>query len=214
MRARLRVRVEAREDSDLRCATRYAVRAARPRPVRVQRTYRAWRLGASCPAPLVRTVHRRLVRAASTYSTEAPGHTSQHRSDRKIEAELVQTRVVLLSLKVDDLPWETGSRSGFGQSARPRPASARSSSGPAAFSLYQPRPIGRGRRDRACSPQAGDHRVAVLAGRVAGHAAGAVLARAAPHEPLRRLALRLLRRRGLCGRTNKRTTCTALKQPG
>ena len=102
--------------------------------------------------------------------------------DRKIEAELVQPRVVLLSLKVDDLPWETGGRSGSGQFALLGPASVRSSSGPATSSLSQPRPIGRGRRDRACSPQAGDHRVAVLAGRVAGHAAGAILARAAPHE--------------------------------
>ena len=34
--------------------TRYAVRTARPRLVRVQRTYSAWGTGASCPAPLVR----------------------------------------------------------------------------------------------------------------------------------------------------------------
>ena len=35
-------------------------------------------LGASCPVPPVRTARRRLVRAACTYSTEAPGRTCQH----------------------------------------------------------------------------------------------------------------------------------------
>ena len=61
--------------------TRYAVRPARPGPVpvRVPRTYSAWRLGASGPVPPVRTARRRLVRVARTYSTEAPGRTCQHR---------------------------------------------------------------------------------------------------------------------------------------
>ena len=158
-------------------------------------------------------MHRRLVRAASTYSTEAPGHTSQHRSDRKIEAELVQTRVVLLSLKVDDLPWETGSRSGSSQFARPRPASARSSSGPATFSLYQPRPMGRGETRRALHRLVTIGSLCLLGELPATPLAPSLLA---PHPMscAAELALRLLRRRGLCGRTNKRTTCTALKQPG
>eukprot|EP00964_Phaeocystis_antarctica_P162058 scaffold135600_cov133-Phaeocystis_antarctica.AAC.3 len=34
------------------------------RLVRAPRTYSAWRLGASCPTPLVHTAHRRLVRVA------------------------------------------------------------------------------------------------------------------------------------------------------
>ena len=38
----------------------YTVRTARPRLVRVPRTYSAWGAGASCPAPLVRTARRRL----------------------------------------------------------------------------------------------------------------------------------------------------------
>ena len=37
---------------------RYTVRTARPRLLRVRRTYSAWRLGASCPVRLVRTVRR------------------------------------------------------------------------------------------------------------------------------------------------------------
>ena len=158
-------------------------------------------------------MHRRLVRAASTYSTEAPGHTSQHRSDRKVEAELVQTRVVLLSLKVDDLPWETGSRSGSSQFARPRPASARSSSGPATSSLYQPRPMGRGETGRALHRLVTIGSLCLLGELPATPLAPSLLA---PHPMscAAELALRLLRRRGLCGRTNKRTTCSDLKQPG
>ena len=52
--------------------TRYALRTARPRLVRVPSTYSTygtWGPGASCPAPLVRTARRRLVRVARTVRT-------------------------------------------------------------------------------------------------------------------------------------------------
>ena len=52
---------------------RCAVRAARPRLVRVSGTYVAWRLGASCPAPLTRAALRRRVHVRST---KAPGRVS------------------------------------------------------------------------------------------------------------------------------------------
>eukprot|EP00964_Phaeocystis_antarctica_P127846 scaffold91553_cov63-Phaeocystis_antarctica.AAC.2 len=64
---------------------RYAVRAVR----------RGWdacsvlRLGASCPAPPVRTARRRLVRVAHTYSTQAPGRTCQHRP-RQLPVQLLR----------------------------------------------------------------------------------------------------------------------------
>ena len=59
--------------------SRYAVRTARPRLIRVRRTYSAWRFKASCPAPLVRIARRRLMRVSRTYSTEAPGRTCKLR---------------------------------------------------------------------------------------------------------------------------------------
>ena len=43
-------------------------------------TYSTWSLGASRPAPPVRTQRGRLVRVACTYPTEAPGRTCQLRS--------------------------------------------------------------------------------------------------------------------------------------
>lgn len=133
--------------------------------------------------------------------------------DRKIEAELVQPRVVLLSLKVDDLPWETGSRSGSGQSALLRPASARSSSGPETSSLYQPRPMGRGETRRALHRLVTIGSLCLLGELPATPLAPSLLA---PHPMscATELALRLLRRRGLCGRTNKRTTCRSFETAG
>ena len=155
-------------------------------------------------------MHRRLVRAASTYSTEAPGHTSQHRSDRKVEAELVQTRVVLLSLKVDDLPWETGGRSGSGQFALLRPASASSSSGrrPSAC-------ISLGQSAEACETGRALHRLVTigslcLPGELPATPPAPSLLAPHPMSCAAELALRLLGRRGLCGRTNK-NTCTAVR---
>ena len=57
---------------------RHAVRTERPRLVRAYpvRTVRG-ALGASRPAPPVRTQRGRLVRVAGTYPTEAPGRTCQ-----------------------------------------------------------------------------------------------------------------------------------------
>ena len=50
----------------------HAYRTVRPRLARVLRARSAWGPGASCPAPQVRAARRRLVRVASTFSTEAP----------------------------------------------------------------------------------------------------------------------------------------------
>ena len=63
------LRPEEIGDDERPVVHRYMVRTARPRLVRVPRTYSAWRLGASCPAPLVRTACRRLVRVARMEST-------------------------------------------------------------------------------------------------------------------------------------------------
>ena len=56
----------------------YAVRTVRPRWVRVASTVRG-ALGASCPAPPVRTQRGRLVRVVRTYPTEAPRRACQLR---------------------------------------------------------------------------------------------------------------------------------------
>eukprot|EP00964_Phaeocystis_antarctica_P017435 scaffold9629_cov72-Phaeocystis_antarctica.AAC.1 len=90
---------------------RYAVRTARPRLVRVRRTYSAWHLGASWPAPPVRTARRRLVSVARTYRTEAPGRTCK----LSVAPEAEQRRVV----KVFPVPeWSTAVKSAALEAAR------------------------------------------------------------------------------------------------
>ena len=64
-------------------AVQYAVRTAHPRLWYAYGIRARGALGASCPAPLLRTAHTWLVtRLAGTYSTEAPGRTCQLRFDQ------------------------------------------------------------------------------------------------------------------------------------
>ena len=82
------------------------------------------------------------------------------------------------------------------------------------LSLYQPLGhLADWPATRPLSPQADDHRVAVLVGLVTGHAAGAIFARAASHEPRRSMDVGgcwLERVSDLLGPT----TCFAAKQSG
>eukprot|EP00964_Phaeocystis_antarctica_P029988 scaffold16909_cov64-Phaeocystis_antarctica.AAC.2 len=71
--------VVAAEPEEPPVVPRYAVRTARPRPVRVRRTYSAWSPGARGPTPQERTARRRLVRVSRAYSTEAPGRACKLR---------------------------------------------------------------------------------------------------------------------------------------
>jgi len=88
-RARMRVKVRVRIGAQPKCVApgvpRYAVRKARPRRVR----------GASCPAPWVRTVRRRLVCVGRTYGTQAlGGRTCQlRRAQPRGGSTLVRVRV-------------------------------------------------------------------------------------------------------------------------
>ena len=90
---------------------RYAVRTARPRLVRVRRTYSAWGPGTSCPAPQVRTARRRLVRVSRVYSTEAPEHTCK----LSVAPEAEQRRIVEV-LPVSE--WSTAVKSAALEAAR------------------------------------------------------------------------------------------------
>ena len=69
----------------VREVVQYAVRTAHPRLWYAYGIRARGALGASCPAPLLRTAHTWLVtRLAGTYSTEAPGRTCQLRFDQAI----------------------------------------------------------------------------------------------------------------------------------
>ena len=83
----------------------------------------------------------------------------------------------------------------------------------AAFSLYQPRPMGRGETRRALHRLVTIGSLCLLGELPATPLAPSLLA---PHPMscAAELALRLLRRRGLCGRTNKRTTCRSFETAG
>ena len=81
---------------------RYALRTARPRPVRVRRSYRAWPPGASCPALLVRTARRRLARVTSTCSRDAGGTCQQRRA---LAGALDARRGVRLLAELQHQPW-------------------------------------------------------------------------------------------------------------
>ena len=63
----------------------------RPRLVRVPSTYSTWSLGASHPAPPVRTQRGRLVRVAGTYPTEAPGRTRQLSAARDVHTRYLRS---------------------------------------------------------------------------------------------------------------------------
>jgi hypothetical protein len=141
-------------------------------------------------------VRKSLVRVAGKHSAEAPGRTCQHSCGRQVETEVFQPRVVLLPLEIDHLCGKPA--------AAPAPASSPAHA-PPALGQAQPRATSSlclsasatwQTPHRPHSPRADGHRVAMLVGLVAGHAAGAILARAAPHEPWRSMGV-------ACSRTNR-----------
>ena len=141
-------------------------------------------------------VRKSLVRVAGKHSAEAPGRTCQHSCGRQVETEVFQPRVVLLPLEIDHLCGKPA--------AAPAPASSPAHA-PPALGQAQPRATSSlclsasatwQTPHRPHSPRADGHRVAMLVRLVAGHAAGAILARAAPHEPWRSMGV-------ACSRTNR-----------